>query len=162
MVKYVISVDDVRVLRLAMLDKRNAGFFKRLEAVALRGEFGSNEVVGSIVDVSPVLVSRWVSAYCRGGLNALLVSGRPRSVGVADEEEFVALFKEAVGDGLVRSVEDFAAIYSKRTGRRCPSKAVVCAILRRHGWRYVRAPEGSLGEESDRGVRGSFCWMPPV
>jgi transposase len=92
-------MDNVLELREALMDSRYVAFRKRLEAVALRGEFRSNEVVGTIVGVSPVLVSHWVSAYCNGGLNALLINGRPRNMSVKDEVEFLAQFESAARGG---------------------------------------------------------------
>jgi len=78
MVRYVISVENVVELREALKDERNAPFYKRLEVVALRGEYSSNELVASLTGVSPQLVCHYVSVYCNGGLGALLCRRKPK------------------------------------------------------------------------------------
>jgi len=78
MVRHVITVENVMELQGALKDKNNAQFAKKLEVVALRGEYSSNEVVASLTDVSPQLVCHYVSIYCNGGLDALLCRRKPK------------------------------------------------------------------------------------
>jgi len=65
-------------LREALKAERDVSFIKKLEVVALRGEYSSNELVASLTGVSPQLVCHYVSIYCNGGLDALLCRRKPK------------------------------------------------------------------------------------
>ena len=160
MVRHTITADNVAELRAALKDKRNACFAKKLKTVALRGEYGSNELVGTIMGVSPVLVGKWVARYCSGGLEALLNGGgRPRNLSVEEEKEFLVQFEEAGRRGQIKSCVDIADAYYKKVGKK--HRGTLCSLLRVHGWRYVRG--SSVQSDVENGVQSKDvgCWMPP-
>lgn len=149
---YVITEDDVKAIRQAMDKKENARCYKRLLAVALRGEGKKNDEIGLILQCNPQMVSQWVSRYVREGIESLAKDGRKggnnRNMGAAEAEEFLEQFREQAERGQIITVEEIAAAYDQKTGKNRESLSTVYKFLHMQGWRLIRPKKQHPGKAS--------------
>ena len=102
---YRISEKEVKVLRERMKECKKVHVYRRMEAVAMRGEGKSNEEIGPMTGFHPDWVSKLVSRFYREGMNALLEDGRHggNNQNLTNEEEAKLLkeFEGAASDGQI-------------------------------------------------------------
>ena len=138
---YKVTAEDAMKIREAMNQKENSKYYKRLLAVALRGEGKDNAAAAEITKYHIKRVSQLVSLYCNRGLEALLGDGRKGGNNrVMNEEEadaFLKQFEEQAQKGQVVTVEEMAIAYNKATGKTRKSRSSVYYFLHRNGWRMV-------------------------
>ncbi len=130
---YRISEEDSKNLRNAMKKAANILAYRKMEAVALRGEGKKNDEIGGITGFHPDMVGRFAKEYLEGGMEGLLYDGRKggnhRNASDSEEEAFIAEFEEAAINGKVISVDEIAAAYDKRFGKEHKSKSTVYYLL---------------------------------
>ncbi len=138
---YRISEEESKNLRKAMKKAGNILAYRKMEAVALRGEGKKNDEIGKITGFHPDMVGRFAKEYLEGGMEGLLYDGRKggnhRNASDSEEEAFIAEFEEAAIKGKVISVEEIAAAYDKRFGKEHKSKSTVYYLLHKFGFRKV-------------------------
>ena len=138
--KYIISesnVEEIERMRKLSHDKQVE---KRLKAVKLRGEGNDNEVIAEQLETSSDMVSRWVSAYAKGGIEALLPKprpGRPTQISREEESQLLAEFEARAEAGQVVEVSDIKAAYQEKVGHRIGTGQIYL-VLKRHNWRKVK------------------------
>ncbi|MDR2204523.1 MAG: hypothetical protein LBE76_09595 [Nitrososphaerota archaeon] len=157
---YVITLENVKELQEAMEKKENAPHYKKLEAVALRGKYDDNTIVGTITGIRPELISRLVSIYCKNGLNALLVDGRHRNMSEKEEREFLAQFKEAALKGQIKSLSIIKKAYAKKMGKKYQEPSTIYYLLRKHGWKFVNRETTTSNNTNSEEIKTSH-WRPP-
>ena len=138
---YKITAENTKELRKAMKEKKNNKYYRRLQAVALRGEGKDNDEIGRITGYNPHWVSELVSIYCNKGLEGLLHDGRKggnsRNMSDAEEKAFLSQFEEAAKNGHVITIGEIAAAYDEKTGKERASKSTAYYLLKKHGWRQI-------------------------
>ncbi len=138
---YRISEEDSKNLRKEMKKAKNILAYRKMEAVALRGEGKKNDEIGEITGFHPDMTGRFAKEYLEGGLAGLLYDGRKggnhRNASESEEEAFVAEFEEAARKGEVISVGEIAVAYDKRFGKEHKSKSTVYYLLHKLGFRKV-------------------------
>lgn len=112
---------------------------KRLRSVQLRGEGKNNKEISETVEASTDMVSRWVSLYIKGGVEALLPkkkTGRPRNLSFEEELKLLAQFYESAEKGQMIEVSEIKSAYENKVGHSIGGSQIYY-VLQRHGWRKV-------------------------
>ena len=68
---YTISQEEAEQISATRKKIKDKSTDKRLYAVELRGRGMNNKEIAEILETSPKVVSRWVSAYKKDGIEAL-------------------------------------------------------------------------------------------
>jgi transposase len=156
---YRISEEDSKELREAMKKVGKAIHYRKMEAVALRGDGKKNEEISDLTGFHPDMVGRFCKEYLEGGLEGLVADGRKggnrRNASDAEEEEFMAQFEEAAKKGQVISVGEIAAAYDERFGKEHKSKSTVYYLLHKMGWRKVMPRSKHPKKASDEAIAAS-------
>jgi transposase len=156
---YTITTENTKELRNAMSKKSNAPYYKKLQAVALRGEGKKNDEIGLITGYHPVYISHLVSVYCNEGLEELCTDrrGGGNNRNMTDEEEraFLSQFEEAAKKGQVTTIAEIAAAYDEKTGKEHNSKSTVYYLLHKHGWRQIMPRTVHPGKASEAEIAAS-------
>ena len=156
---YKITTENTKELREAMKEKGNKKYYRRLQAVVLRGEGKNNDEIGRITGYNPHWVSELVSIYCNKGLGGLLQDGRKggnsRNMSDAEEKAFLSQFEEAGKSGQVITIEDIAAAYDEKTGKERASKSTAYYLLKKHGWRQITPKTAHPGKASEVEIEAS-------
>ena len=111
-----------------------------MHAVKLRGEGKKNSAIAEQLETSSDMVSRWVSAYAKGGAEALLPKprpGRPTSISFDEESRMLAEFEAKADAGQIVEVSDIKAVYEEKVGHSI-SSGQIYYVLKRHGWRKIK------------------------
>ena len=90
---------------------------KRLHAIALRGEGATNGAIALKLDTATKVVSHWVSAYCKNGIQALLggkYGGNRRNMSITEEAAFLGGYKKQAELGQIVEVSTIKAAYEKK------------------------------------------------
>jgi len=137
---YTISVEqaaEVSKLRRGLHDKQ---VDKRLRAVQLRGEGKKNGEIAEILETSSDMISMWVSAYAKGGAEALLPKkreGHRRNMSYAEEAALLGEFDDLAESGQVVEVSDIKRAYEEKVGHTIGSGQIY-RVLHRHNFRKVK------------------------
>ena len=134
---YIISKSDIESIKEARKRNLNKQADKRLRAVQLRGEGRKNSDIASLLETSPDMVSRWVSDFAKGGIEALLPKprpGRPTTLSFEEESQMLSEFEAKAQAGQIVEVSDIKAAYQERVGHTIGSGQIYY-VLKRHGWR---------------------------
>ena len=119
---------------------KNTAVDKRLRAVQLRGEGKQNKEIAEIVESVPRVVSRWVSAYMNGGIEALLPKkrgGNRRNMSYEAEAALLSSFEDKAAQGKVVEISEIEAAYREMVGHDIGSGQIY-RVLKRHEWRKVK------------------------
>lgn len=138
---YKITAENALEIREAMSKKENTKYYKRLLAVALRGEGKNNSESAEITKYHPKRVSQLVSLYCNKGIESLLCDGRKggnnRIMKEDEANKFLSQFDEQAQKGQIITVEEIAIAYDKATVKVRKSSSAVYYFLPSHNWRMV-------------------------
>ena len=137
---YQITEAESKMLREAMRECKEVKAYRRLEAVALRGEGKSNKEVGPLTGFHPDWVGKLVSRFCKEGINSLLEDGRQggnhQNLTNEQEEQLLNEFKEAASAGQLITPAEIKKKYDEMLGRET-KPTFIYAVLKRHGWRKI-------------------------
>lgn len=145
---------EIKTIRKTIKDKK---IDKRLYAVELRGEGLNNSEIASKLDTSPKVVSHWVSAYCKKGIEALKggkYGGNRRNMSFAEEEAFLAPYKKQAESGQLVEVSQMKAAYEKEVGHTIGGSQIY-RVLQRHGWRKIMPRSKHPKKASDEAIAAS-------
>lgn len=137
---YEISAEQGLLAARARAEYTDKRVDKRLRAVQLRGEGKRNEEIAGILETSSDVVSRWVCAYYKGGLEALLGKkreGHHRNMSHEAEGALLAAFEERAQAGQLVEVSDIKKAYQEQVGHRIGGGQIY-RVLKRHNWRKVK------------------------
>ncbi len=156
---YKISAEDSKNLRKEMDKAKTILAYRKMLAVALRGEGKKNEEIGEITKFHPDMVGRFAKEYLTGGIEGLIFDGRNggnhRNASDAEEEEFIAEFEEAAQKGTIVSVEEIALAYDKRFGKEHKSKSTVYYLLHKLGFRKIMPRSKHPNKASNEDIEAS-------
>lgn len=137
---YTINKDDVCAVEELRKKNKDKQVDKRLNAVKLRGEGKKNNAIAEQLETSSDMVSRWISAYAKGGAEALLPKprpGRPTNISFDEEAQMLAEFGAKAETGKIVEVSDIKAAYEEKVGHSI-SSGQIYYVLKRHGWRKIK------------------------
>ena len=146
--------DEIAAMRKTITDKR---VDKRLWAVQLRGEGMRNPEIAEKLDTSAKVVSRWGSAYSKGGIEALMggkFGGNRRNMSLEDETQFLAEFDTRAKSGQLIETGEIKQAYENLVGHSIGSGQIY-RVLHRHGWRKVMPRSKHPNKASDEVVEAS-------
>lgn len=131
------QAEEILQLRKKIDDKQ---VDKRLRAVQLRGEGKKNPEIAEILETSSDVISQWVSAYVKGGSEALLPKkrvGHRRNMSFEDEAALLAEFEKRAEAGQIVEVSDIKTAYQELAGHPIGSGQIYL-VLARHNWRKIK------------------------
>jgi transposase len=130
---------------------------KRLWAVQLRGEGMDNQEIAEKLDTSAKVVSRWVSAYSNGGVEALMggkFGGNRRNMSFEKEAQILAEFEAGAKSGQLVEISEIKQVYEKLVGHSIGGGQIY-RVLKRHEWRKVMPRSKHPKKASDEEVEAS-------
>jgi transposase len=137
--EYMISKEqaaEIKKVRRSVTDKR---IDKRLQAIQLRGEGLQNPEIAVKLDCCAKVVSRWVSAYSKDGIQALMggkYGGNRRNMSIEEETAFLEDYKKQAEQGQIIEVGAIKAAYEAKVGHTIGGSQIY-RVLHRHGWRKI-------------------------
>jgi len=156
---YKIKKEDAEIIRNKMKEIKDAKIYKRLQAVALRGEGQKRVEVANITGYSNQRISILCKKYIEEGLESLLEDGRKggnhRNMNEEEAREFLGQFKEMADKGQVVSINEISKEYDAVTKKERSSKSTVYYFLQRQGWRTVMPRSGHPNKASDEVIEAS-------
>ena len=154
---YTISTENACEIRKAMEQKENQRFYKRLLAVALRGEGESNEKIAQITGFNQKYVSQLVSLYVNHGLEKLASDerkgGNRRNMSNEEELEFLESYREKAEKGQIITVREMSNSYYEKLGKTC--KKGIYYLLHKHNWRKIMPRGKHPKKASDEEIESS-------
>jgi len=153
---YQISAEEAAEIKTARKNVRGKLADKRLHAVQLRGEGMKNPEIAEKLDTSAKVVNHWVSAYVKGGIEALLDKkrgGNRRNMTFEEEEALLEPFKKQAEAGQIVEVSAIERAYVEKVGRSIGGGQIY-RVLARHGWRKVmpRSKHPKQASEEDQAL----------
>ena len=154
---YTISREqaaEIKATRKSIKDKK---MDRRLHAVQLRDEGYKNPQIAQKLDTSAKVVSHWISAYCKEGVQALLggkYGGNRRNMSLAEEAAFLEAFKKQAEQGQIIEVGAIKAAYEAKVGHSIGGSQIYY-VLRRHSWRKVMPRSKHPNKASEEEIEAS-------
>ena len=156
---YKISKENARELRERMATEKRANAYKRLQAVALRGEGRTNEEIAGITGFNPDYVGKLCKTYLTKGLEGLTSDGRRggnhRNMTEAEATAFLQRYEEQAKKGEIVTVEEIAKAYDKEVGKEHKSLSSIYYFLKKKGWRKVMPRRQHPCKASDEAIKAS-------
>ena len=126
---YRISSEDAQSIREKMKEVKNVNAYKRLQAVALRGEGKDNTSIGEVTGFHPDWVCKLSKIFCNEGIEGLLKDGRKggnhRNMSGTEAAEFLSKIEEQARNGQITTVEAIAKAYDEAVGKTHKSLSTV-------------------------------------
>ena len=154
---YIINEEQAAEIREIRKTIKNKTVDKRLYAVQLRGEGKKNTEIAEKLDTSPKVVSRWVSAYVKGGVESLYekrLGGNNRNMSYDEEEALLSQFVKAAEEGKIIETSQIKRAYEDKVGHKIGSGHIYY-ILKRHGWRKVMPRSRHPKKANDEAIKAS-------
>jgi transposase len=154
---YEISAEQGREVAEARKKTNDKYADKRLYAVQLRGEGWKNKDIAIKLETSRFVVSQWIGAFVRGGVEALLPkrrTGRPTQISYAEEVEMLDAYNEKAKKGQIIEISEIRADYEARVGHISGGNQIYL-VLRRHGWRKIMPRSKHPNKASDEVIEAS-------
>lgn len=154
---YYISPQEAEEIRERMKEEKNSATYKRMQAVALRGEGMNNKQVALVTQYHAKRVSQLVALYKNEGIDALQdkrKGGNHRLLSQEIEEEFLVQFKDRAEQGQIISVAEMKVAYDKLAGVES-SGPTIYHMLKRHGWRKVMPRSKHPNKADDKAIEAS-------
>ena len=152
-----IRVEQVQEIKEARKRNKDKKIDKRLHAIELRGEGATNSMIALKLDTSAKVVSHWVSAYCKNGIQALLggkYGGNRRNMSISEEAAFLEEYKKQAEQGQIIEVGTIKAAYEKKVGHSIGGSQIYY-VLRRQGWRKVMPRSKHPDKANDEVIEAS-------
>jgi transposase len=139
-IEYKITEQEAQEIRQRMTKTKKANIYKRMEAVALRGEGKSNVEISKITKYHPKRVSQLVSLFVNEGLEKLASDGRKggnhKNLSNEQEKDLLDSFEDEATAGKIITPAEIKKKYDTVLGRET-KPTFIYAVLKRHGWRMV-------------------------
>jgi len=156
---YQVSTEEARRIREKMKGVGNANEYRRLQAVALRGEGKDNTTIGEITGFHPDWVGQLSKIFRNEGIEGLLKDGRKggnnRNMSEAEAKEFLSKFEEQARKGQIITIEAIAKAYDEAVGKTHKSLSTVYYLLHGQEWRMITPKKQHPGKASDEEIEAS-------
>ena len=132
---YKISEEEANKIAEIRKTIKNKMTDKKLYAVELRGRGKTNPEIAEKLDTSPKVISKWVSTYKKGGVEALFEhrkGGNHRNMSY-EEEKILSEFSKQAEQGKIVEVSEIRKSYDKAVGHETKPTQIY-AVLKRHKW----------------------------
>ena len=134
-------------------------YYKRLLAVALRGEGKDNKEAGAITGYHPKRVSQLVSLYTKEGIEAIAREGRKggnnRKMNDREADAFLEQFREKAEKGQIITIREIGKAFDKATGKERKSLSTVYNFLHNNNWRLIMPKKQHPGKASEEEIESS-------
>ena len=154
---YTISKCDIEKIEELRKNNKDKQVDKRLHAVKLRGEGKKNKAIAEQLETSTDMVSRWISAYAKGGAEALLPKkrpGRPTTISFEEEAKLLSEFEAKAEAGQIVEISDIKRAYQEKVGHKI-SSGQIYYVLKRHEWRKIKPRSRHPKKASDGVIEAS-------
>jgi transposase len=155
---YKISREEAQRVREAMKKEKNVLTYRRMEAVALRGEGKKNGEIAMVTGFHSDMVSKYARIYLSKGIEGLRdgrKGGNNRNASETEEREFMAQLEEAARKGQIITINEIAAAYDERFGKEHKSKSTVYYLLKKLKWRKVMPRSKHPNKASEEEIESS-------
>jgi transposase len=165
---YNITKESASEIREEMKKEKKKSLYRRMEAVALRGEGKRNEEIAAITKYNVKYVSQLVSLYANKGLAALREEerkgGNRRNLSIEQEQELLEGFRKEAEKGRIITPAEIKVSYDIMAGKETKD-TFIYAVLRRNKWRVVmprsQHPKKASNEEIEASKKLTMlCVMP--
>jgi transposase len=150
---YKIKQEEAEKIRKAMSAEKNKNAYRRMQAVALRGEGRKNAEISEITGFNHRWVCHLCKVYCAEGIDGLTKDGRKggnrRNMSEEEAASFLASFEKQAIKGQVITIDDIAEAYDAAVGVKHASLSTVYYLLHNHGWRKVAPKQYHPGRASN-------------
>lgn len=148
------QAEEIAVMRKTITDKR---IDKRLMAVQLRGSGMRNPEIAEKLDTSPKVISHWVSAFYKGGIEALMsgkFGGNHRNLSFEAEAQILSEFEVRAAKGQLIETDEIKQAYVNIVGHSIGGSQIY-RVLHRHSWRKVMPRSKHPNKASDEAIEAS-------
>jgi transposase len=160
---YKVSSEEAAIIREKMKSCNNVVAYRKMQAVALRGEGKSNLEAGEITKYHPDYVSILVSTYCRKGLDAISEDfrkgGNNQNISYEKEKEILDSFKSIAEKGQIITPAEIKIKYDEAVGRET-KPSFIYKVLKRHDWRKVMPRSKHPNKASEEEIESSKKLTP--
>lgn len=159
---YAITHNDMNAIEELRKKNKDKQVDKRLHAVQLRGKGMNNKAIAVQLETSSDMVSRWISAFAKCGVSALLPRprpGRPTNISFAEEAKLLAKFASKAESGQIVEVSDIKAAYQEKVGHAI-SSGQIYYVLKRHNWRKIKPRSRHPKKASPEAIEASKKLTP--
>jgi len=159
---YQITEEQLKEIKAARSNTSDKQVDKRLHAVKLRGEGKKNATIAEQLETSSDMISRWVSSYAKGGIEALLQKkreGHRRNMSYEEEAALIKEFDKQAEVGQIVEVSDIKAAYQEKVGHRIGTGQIYY-VLKRHEWRKVKPRSRHPKKASPEAIEASKKLTP--
>jgi len=156
---YSITAEQSKELRKAMKSEKIARIYRKMEAVALRGEGKKNDEIVALTGYHYDVIGRLCKEYLETGLEEFRTEkrkgGNNRNLSEAEEKAFIAKFEKASENGQIVTINEIAAAYDKQFGKKHKSKSTVYYLLHKLDFRKVMPRSKHPNKASDEEIESS-------
>ena len=156
---YRITAEQSKELRKAMKSEKTTRIYRKMEAVALRGEGKKNEEIVALTGYHYDVIGRLCKEYLETGLNEFKTEkrkgGNNRNLNEDEERAFLAQFEQVAENGQIITINEIAAAYDKQFGKEHKSKSTVYYLLHKLEFRKVMPRSKHPNKASDEDIESS-------
>ena len=154
-----ITVEDAKKLREAMRQEKSKKVYRRMQAVALRGEGRKTAEISEITGFYHRSVGKFCKTYCKEGISGLAKDGRKggnhRNMSDDEAKIFLDKFADLATKGQIITIDDIAIAYDEAVGIKHESLSTVYYLLHKQGWRKVAPKQYHPGRASEEVIETS-------
>lgn len=151
------SAEQIEELKAAKKKNKNKNVDKRLTALLMRAEGKSRKEVADRTGYKYTYLTRLVTKYLTGGLEAIVENhypGNRRYMSYQEEEEFLERFCKEAESGQIVEVSKIKEAYDEAVGRKT-ADSMIYKLLNRHDWRRVMPRSKHPNKASDEVIEAS-------
>ena len=156
---YKIDAIEAEKIREEMKRTEKAKIYRKLQAVALRGEGKTNAEISAITKYNSNYISELCKTYVNNGISALVTDGRKggnnRHMNETEAFEFLRKYEEQAKNGQIVTVETISKGYDEAVNKEHKSKSSVYYFLKKYEWRKVVPKKQHPGKATDAEIEAS-------
>jgi transposase len=156
---YKINAEMTKEIREEMKITKKAGIYKKLHAVALRGEGFKNDEIARITGYNSNYVGELCKLYITSGMNSFKADGRKggnnQVMDMNKAMEFIKQFEEKAIKGEIITVDEISSAYNTATAKERESNSSIYYLLHRVGWRQIVPKKQHPGKASAEEIEAS-------
>jgi len=154
-----IEKEESKKLREAMAQEKSKKIYRRMQAVALRGEGRKNAEISEITGFHHRSVGKLCKIYRNEGITGLIKDGRKggnhRNMSEDEAKIFLDKFANLATKGQIITIDDIAKAYDEAVGVKHKSLSTVYYLLHKHGWRKIAPKQYHPGRAKEEVIETS-------